>query len=91
SVDEALARNIDVRYFPNPTNGLLNIEINGLENEETELAVLNLHGQVLLQEHLGALPSNFRKSIDLSGQAQGIYFIRLKTATRSQVDRVAVQ
>ena len=57
--------------FPNPTNGLLNIE---LGNTETHIiSIYNVLGQILLSESVNAIST----VIDLSSFEKGVYMIEL--------------
>jgi hypothetical protein len=59
------------KLYPNPSNGKIQIQsIANYELRITDLQVLNLQGQVLLEE-------KNKSEIDISAQPQGIYFLRI--------------
>ena len=63
-----------IYIYPNPTKGLLKVEITGnSENKPVSLQVYDMNGRILLQE------SNIVSSltIDLSNKPAGIYILRL--------------
>ena len=63
--------------YPNPTNGLLHFndtEIN--QNERATIKVFDVLGNVILEEQFASLSY---KTIDLSSQSSGIYFVEVKT------------
>ena len=63
--------------YPNPTNGLLHFndaEIN--QNERATIKVFDVLGNVILEEQFASLSN---KTIDLSSQSSGIYFVEVKT------------
>lgn len=66
-IDEKKA-NVILNVYPNPTNAIINIELN---REET-IEVLNLLGEIILTTSL----TKSHHSIDLSTLKSGIYFIR---------------
>jgi len=69
---------VNILIYPNPTKGLLRVEINGnVENKPISLQVYDMNGKVLLQE------SNVVSSttIDLSNHAPGIYILSLVSDT----------
>jgi hypothetical protein len=70
NVTEELASDSDLKFYPNPTNGILNIS--GLKMEETLLNIYNLSG-VLVKS--GVINSN-HSQINLNSLEQGIYIIR---------------
>ena len=61
--------NSKLSIYPNPTNGLLNIESEF--NEETNITVLNNIGQVVL-----SLKTENNITLDLSSVKKGLYFIK---------------
>jgi len=83
--------NVVVRYYPNPTDGLVNLEILGLEGEDLEISVMNLFGQTILNSKVDNLGTQFNRQLDLSSESQGIYFVRLTSNGQSKVDRIVVQ
>ena len=79
SVAEVAGSN--VRLYPNPTNGILNIEGNG----EMSISVMNVLGQKILET-----TTNENTTIDLSGFGEGIYMIRVETANGLTTQKVNV-
>ena len=70
--------------YPNPTNGLLNIDSNF--NEETNITVLNNIGQVVL-----SLKTENNITLDLSSVKKGLYFIKLNSKTKSSTHSIIVE
>ena len=63
-----------IHIYPNPTKGLLKVEITGNgENKPVSLQVYDMNGRILLQE--SNIVSSF--TIDLSNKPAGIYILRL--------------
>ncbi|MCB9292811.1 MAG: T9SS type A sorting domain-containing protein [Lewinellaceae bacterium] len=60
-----------VRFFPNPTNGLLHIETRGAS---ARLAACNAYGQLVYRTQLAG-----DKTLDISGWEPGIYFLTAET------------
>lgn len=81
----------NIRYYPNPTDGLLQMEISGMVGENVVVTVTSLQGRVVYQESITNLPGDYRKVIDLSTSAQGIYLVQVTTSSRSFVNRVSVK
>jgi len=80
-----------VNLYPNPTSGVLNIELTGVKGQNIELNVLNVQGKVLKQERLSNLADEHNEQLDLSGMAKGLYFVELKNDEGSVVQRVTVK
>lgn len=64
--------------FPNPSNGVVQIELSLLEREAMTMQILNNTGQLVFQQ---AYTKNdyFNETIDLSNFSNGIYFVRINT------------
>lgn len=64
-----------LKAYPNPTDQLFNLEINGEEQKERLVAVYNIHGTVLYQDTV------FESTqIDASNWAAGMYIVRVDNA-----------
>ena len=63
--------NIDFTYYPNPTNGFVNISS---KTEMTDIAVYNITGQLLYSNKINGLDTK----VDVSAFASGTYFFKLK-------------
>ncbi|MBA3898966.1 MAG: T9SS type A sorting domain-containing protein [Bacteroidetes bacterium] len=67
-----------VRFFPNPTNGRLTVELININNENVKFEILNSLGQVVMlkekQAMDGKVTSRFTFKPDL---AAGIYFLKV--------------
>jgi len=68
-VDES--EQVRINIYPNPSNGVFNVEGNGIQRVE----VLNAMGQTLFIQET----QDNRIQIDLSGKAKGMYLLRVVT------------
>lgn len=63
-----------ITIYPNPTKGMLRVDISGVERfENAQISLYSLTGN-LLQQWADASQSN---AIDLSSQAQGMYILQI--------------
>ncbi len=69
-----------VQLSPNPGHDYYRLDINLPEISEVEVSVVNAVGQQVSLQRLQGF-SNGRVELDLSGQAAGIYFVRVKTTS----------
>ncbi len=77
-----------VKYYPNPTNGILTIELADLNRNEIRVVnISNTAGAIVSQLKIAANAGN-KMQIDLSKYAKGIYFIQVKTATINSTERI---
>ncbi len=68
--------------YPNPGNGLFNIDINGTWNVE----VTNAQGQLIRTERISG-----SSTLDLSSQPEGIYFVKLTNQTSTLTQKVIIR
>ena len=66
-----------MNIHPNPTNGMLNIEIDGVRSEVI-VSVFNILGEKVLENNFSAEES-LNASIDLSNQTNGTYILQVRT------------
>lgn len=72
--EEQLAADLEVKIYPNPTEGLLQIEILGMElDEKAQFALFGLNGEKLLQ----TAATSQLTPVDMSKYPAGIYVLRL--------------
>lgn len=69
----------EVIVYPNPTDGILNVELSGFVDNEAELQVYDLMGRSVYSGTMNASKSFASSSIDLSGVPAGHYFVKVTT------------
>jgi hypothetical protein len=77
---------IEVSVFPNPSNGLVYIVWNELQSEHNEITLLNAKGEFMQRYNAAQWQRPFE--IDLTGLAEGIYYVRVKGSAGVAVTRV---
>ncbi|MBN2776609.1 MAG: T9SS type A sorting domain-containing protein [Bacteroidales bacterium] len=78
--NEFIANNNFVKIYPNPASNLIFIDTDLIDYE---IQIINLSGQVLLSDR------NTRK-INISGFAEGVYLVRIKSRERVETIRLLV-
>ena len=86
SVDNTLEI-AEIRVYPNPSSGLFNLEVSGVE-QSVNVSIENIQGQVVYQ---GVLSGNGRTELNLQDQAAGIYMLHLTTEQGRVVRKLIVQ
>ncbi len=77
----------EISIFPNPNNGLFTLTTAGL-NHTTQVEIFNTNGQSVLREQYAG---NTSKTIDLSAQPAGIYFVRLLNEGNAYTKKVIIR
>ncbi|MEJ8801211.1 T9SS type A sorting domain-containing protein [Pontibacter sp. H249] len=81
----------ELAIYPNPSNGVFTISISNLSAKKAELRIINVIGNEIYRETLTSGQGQFTKTIDLTGKAKGLYYVKLETDTYSSVRRVVVK
>ncbi|MFC2119184.1 T9SS type A sorting domain-containing protein [Bacteroidota bacterium] len=76
----------DVNVYPNPASDMLNIIVNNKTNQDLDISISNIQGQVVYQNHVNSVISHQEK-VDISRFSKGIYFLRVNKT----VNKVIVQ
>ncbi|MBI3512098.1 MAG: T9SS type A sorting domain-containing protein [Bacteroidetes bacterium] len=75
---------------PNPSNGKFTISFSNSNFSDIDIHVLNVVGQEVFNEHLDALNNN-EVDIDLTGNADGVYFIQVSDKKDKVTRKIVVQ
>ncbi len=82
--------NLEMSLFPNPSNGELNVTVDLLNTDDVTILVVNTLGQTI--KEVSQLHSNGGTiKLDLSSNANGVYFVTVKTKTSSKTKRFILQ
>ena len=87
-LDEDLGENIVI--FPNPTNGIVNIEYFNIDNNNVTLNVINAIGQIIKMVELNSVDSYIYYSMDLENYGKGIYQLQLVDNEKVFIERLVV-
>lgn len=77
--------------FPNPSTGIVHININGFEGRRLELRVLNVIGTVMYRESLTELRDRYTRTLDLSKFANGLYYVKLEADNASEMRKLVIR
>lgn len=81
-----------IGVFPNPTEGLTTVTVQGIEVKESTLSVYDLMGHLVLvsgRETLGVDGKSW--TLDFRGLARGMYLVRINTIAGERVERIVVR
>ena len=80
SVDEATL--IQIKVYPNPTEGVLNLKFNG--SADVFYRLIDLSGRTILTKRI----SNENETLDLNTLESGIYILEIHTAGEVMVKKI---
>ncbi len=81
--------NNEISIFPNPSNGIFNLEFKNLQASARpcSVSIIDITGKTIKQ--LSVI--NNQLSIDLSNSQKGIYFINIKTGAKIYTQKIIIQ
>tara|TARA_B110000003_G_scaffold39408_1_gene36211 strand:+ start:1016 stop:4798 length:3783 start_codon:yes stop_codon:yes gene_type:complete len=77
SIAEININNLTV--YPNPSKDIFNVEFNSNTNQDIDLRVHNVLGEVIFSESLKNFNGDYNRSVDLSQYPNAIYILQLNT------------
>lgn len=85
---EIIDNSDDVMVYPNPSSGLVNINLKNIDEikEDLDFSVTNTMGKILYQEKMD--PGENQRTFDLSHLPRGMYFIRIQNSAYSALKKV---
>jgi len=85
-------KNVDnLQIFPNPSTGMITVSFNATANiNEAKLTVTNTTGQRVFQESYNQLSGMFNKTINLTGQPSGVYFVTMEADGTKTVNKIVL-
>lgn len=81
-----LSNKSTINIYPNPADSKFDIEIDN-QKESYTLEILNIVGQIVFTEKL----NNSIEQVDLSGLSNGVYFVKLQSASNTIVRKIIKQ
>jgi hypothetical protein len=73
-INDNVSPNTQVAVYPNPTDGVINVEF---KNEIDSIKVVNILGQVIYDEKVAVTAAGTTQSINLSNFENGIYIVNV--------------
>lgn len=78
------------KVFPNPASGLVFLELYADAKKEVTAQLVGTDGKIQLSEDFVTTVGMNRKSIDVSGLQQGVYFLRIMSNDRMITKKVVI-
>ena len=80
-----------ITVYPNPNNGILNVELSGIADGPTTIEVLSLVGEIILKSTDQTTNGMLNKRLDFSAMPKGIYFIRVSKDSQNFTQKISLQ
>lgn len=80
-----------ISLYPNPTNGMFNLNINNANSNQVIITVMDMQGKVVYNELDKNISAQYNKQIDLTDLAKGIYYVRLNIGSEVKIEKLIVQ
>jgi hypothetical protein len=80
----------NINIYPNPSNGKLYIDIAGAESSEVGIRIMDMLGQVHIDETVMFGQGNTSRYIDLNNFANGLYIVKLTRGDQSYSHKITV-
>lgn len=85
------SRDTDVRIYPNPAQGIFNIQLNDVNSGKRTITVFNCQSEIIYHANEEPDTLNSRIRLDLSAQPPGIYFVQITTKTYSRCLKAVIR
>ncbi|MCX7744387.1 MAG: proprotein convertase P-domain-containing protein [Flavobacteriales bacterium] len=79
-----------INFYPNPSNGQLNMSMNGFTGGTLQLEVLDMNGKVVFVKQIKNAPESFIQEMDLRTLTMGTYFIRVISNNGMHTSRIII-
>jgi hypothetical protein len=76
--------------YPNPTAGIINIELK-TDEKQISVEVIDVLGKVVKSNQYASTNTDFHTSMDLTSLKAGMYFITIKTGSKSAQSRITLK
>ena len=81
----------NLNIYPNPSNGLINVELDLLEPIHLDLSIINFLGEEVFSDNIINQKSQYKKTIDLGKIASGIYLLYIRNENQNINQKIFIQ
>jgi len=89
--EAAMESSTPITVFPNPSDGNFQISLNGMENEEATIQVMNIAGEVIFTDHIQVMQDHMNYTIALGNVPAGMYHVALISANNLSTETIIIQ
>jgi hypothetical protein len=77
-----------ISFFPNPSDGLLNLSFATADQAPVHIHVYDVNGQIVYMEELNEFSGTYTNQIDISKQPSGTYFLQIVQGQKSYSKKI---
>ncbi len=78
-------------FYPNPNTGQFKLSFNLENKSNTDIKIYDMGGRVVYSEKLKGFSGSYEKLIDISGNANGTYFLHVSQGKAAMVKKIVLQ
>jgi hypothetical protein len=90
AIDE-IADKVRLNIFPNPSAGIFNIDISGLQEPGFKMKVMNSQGQLVFSGDFNSDDKSYVNSINLTYKPTGVYYVVLESETEQIIKKIVFE
>jgi hypothetical protein len=83
--------NDGISFYPNPNNGNFTVGVASDNVREMKMEIIDLQGRLIYAEQIGGISSGFSKEINLTGIADGAYYVRFTSENNIHTEKLIIQ
>lgn len=78
----------DLKFYPNPTTGLVKFSFATESDTPVDIKVFDIKGKVIYSETVTDFKGNYEKEIDLSAMKKGTYFLKITQNGQAETKKI---
>jgi subtilisin-like proprotein convertase family protein len=90
NVDGAATEIGNIQFYPNPSDGIFNMNVAGFNGSSMNVEIMDMNGKVVNVSRIENASQNFTQSFDVRTLSEGTYFIRVTSETGSATSRMVI-
>ena len=83
--------NADLSIFPNPTDGIAQVEYTSSKVGDVEMNLTDLTGRIIFTQKIEKFDGFYNDAIDLTAQPDGVYFLNIIQGEEVKTEKIVLQ
>ncbi|MCG9910533.1 MAG: T9SS type A sorting domain-containing protein [Flavobacteriales bacterium] len=81
--ENSLQNEMQVSVFPNPSNGFINLQVNGIQGNEVEIKLYDMNGKTIMRYGFDVYGGELNESIQLKRVASAMYWLAVYSGNQT--------